>query len=138
MNEKYRSILASLPPGLEKKVFSILADHHVGKSNRLSRFTLVQKAFPVALLSPTNQANSYEDRQVRRSIEVLQSMGYPILSSSGEGGYYLPADRSELDEYVRELESRIEKLTVKVRSLRTGNKLAWQEPKPVPVQEPLL
>lgn len=40
--------------------------------------------------------------KVREVIRELRAMGFPILSSpkSGKGGYYTPATKKEMDEYV--------------------------------------
>lgn len=45
------------------------------------------------------------ERQLRKSIEVARRSGQLIMSSA-KGGYYLPKDRKEIEQYVRTLHKR--------------------------------
>jgi len=67
-------------------------------------FAINQQSISDILNSPdiANLDNEkwYPDK-VRDVIRELRAMGFPILSSprSGEGGYYTPATKKEVDEY---------------------------------------
>lgn len=73
-------------------VLAIMASH-VGRENRISRPQLLMK---VRRFYPT----AY-DRQLRDALAQT-----PVISSSGSGGYWLPANRKEVDAYLSELSSR--------------------------------
>ena len=71
-----------------------LMQSHIGFDNRVGRVELVNR---VKRLMHTS------DRQVRDAISEL-----PIISTSkGGGGYWLPANDTELNEWVGEMMSRI-------------------------------
>ena len=124
-NKFYQKLVEGMPPGIDKDVMQILSQH-IGGQNRISRRMLVATIFP----NP-GKGWSTLDRKVRLAIEALQLAGYPVLSDSGQGGYYLADSRGEIETYIRELESRADKIKDKVRSLRnaelTGGKLEWQD-----------
>lgn len=134
-NSIFTRIMAEMPPGLEKTVMLILADGHIGQENRISKRTLYAR---VAVIEPQlrRAALSTLDRQVRKTIEQLQLQGYPILSDSGQGGYWL-GRRSEVAAYLSELQSRLDSLTIKVRALRQAEKLSWIDPPKPPTQQRL-
>jgi biotin operon repressor len=116
---------------MERQIMLILAHDHIGQENRINRqrlCSLIANKFGL-----TGKSRATVDRQVRKTIESLQSQGYPILSDSGQGGYWL-GRRSEVAEYLAEQESRINALTDKVRSLRRADKLSWIDPPKPPGQ----
>lgn len=131
-NATYTTLAATLPDdALAQKIIAVLKDH-VGSTNRIARRDLLMQAFPSARL-PVNLSNSTEDRKIRLTIEDLQAAGYPVLSDSGAGGYWLGTPE-EIETYVAELESRREKLTVKIRALRTSKGYTLWRPNAEPVQ----
>ena len=73
-------------------VYHIMQSHQ-GVDNRISRPGLLAKVM--------RYYPSASDRQVRDALAQT-----PVISSSGIGGYWLPATRAEVDAYVAELTSR--------------------------------
>jgi hypothetical protein len=73
-------------------ILAIMANH-IGRENRISRGQLLVK---VRWYYPT----AY-DRQIREALAQT-----PVISSSGSGGYWLPANREEVEAYLSELSSR--------------------------------
>lgn len=51
------------------------------------------------------QLTGLSDRDLRRRIQRERLSGIPILADNSSG-YYLPADRTELDQFVRSMRSR--------------------------------
>ena len=51
------------------------------------------------------QLTGLSDRDLRRRIQMERLSGIPILADNSSG-YYLPADRTELDMFVRSMRSR--------------------------------
>lgn len=79
------------------------------------------------------------DRAVRIMINELRHEGMPILSSvSGKnGGYYLPADRQELDEGLRVMRSYLIEFARDMRDVKIAGRQLLEKPAP-PVQERLI
>ena len=70
-----------------------ILERHVGVDQRISRAELLYRVrayYPKAC-----------DRQVRDAVAQT-----PAISSSGVGGYWMPASRDEADAYLAELSSR--------------------------------
>lgn len=103
-----------IPAGLAERVLSVL-QQHVGKDNRITRLALIKEACGVTL-EREELANSTLDRQVRLVLDDLQAR-YPILSSSGAGGYYYASSADEIARYAVELNSRAMKLMQKSKRL---------------------
>lgn len=107
----YDQIVSQMPLGIERQVMSCLR-FHVGGENRISRQALVEHIFGEAW-----EKDSRHDRMVRMAIAVLQRE-HPILSDSGAGGYWLAANKTEVEEYINEITSRARELEEKARLLR--------------------
>lgn len=117
-NAVYENILASMPDDMKQKVMQVLINEKCfGSDNRLKRRWLVGKVSTLVDWNPDGSWTSI-DRQVRKAIEELQQDGYPILSDSGRGGYWLAHDKDEIEIAVTELASRVEKLQAKIHALR--------------------
>lgn len=60
------------------------------------------------------ETTGMRDRDLRREIEMLRIKGYPILSNSENGGYYLPdkgiKGRNETTHFVCDMASRIRRM----------------------------
>lgn len=49
-----------------------------------------------------------DDRQIRLAIRELRADGFPVLSSSAApAGFYLPLNRSELEEFLASMRARL-------------------------------
>lgn len=112
----YEAIVASAPAGLEKELWELMSASHRGKENRVSRRELIGTIFGVHLAEGENLANNSYDRQIREAIEHLRQT-HIILSSSGEGGYWLPETMAEVQTYTAEIVSRARKLEDQARKL---------------------
>lgn len=94
----YIALCEEVSNELTKTVINYLVDHgHIGIENRVTRRELA-----AAIFGKFTEGN---DRKVRKAKE-----GSPILSSSKQPGYYLPAYREEIDDYVQENINRINAL----------------------------
>lgn len=123
-NFGYWSIINEMPAGMARDVMAALTGH-IGSEARLERRKLVAALRRM----PDYQDKAWVrlDRMVRKAIAELQENGYPVLSDSGKGGYWLASNREEIEGMCKEIESRVEKLKDKARALRTAGKLAWQD-----------
>ena len=108
---------ASTRDGLDERVLAVLRGH-VGKTNRIRRAELVAMIFAGAH-GPYNTES--EDRQVRLAIARLRER-HPILSSSGNGGYWMASGIDELVEYQREISSRVRQLEAQSNLVQTWAK----------------
>ncbi len=115
MKKTYSDIQAAAPEDIDDRVFTALAPH-VGKNNAISRRALIEAVFGRKITSGESIANSTQDRNIRDAIARLQER-HAILSSSGCGGYYLPANWEEVTRFASEIVSRARKLERKARRL---------------------
>ena len=112
-NKKYEEILNTMPEGLDKQVLSILS-YHVGRENAITRKGLIS-AIDGKPFSGDIQTSSL-DRQIREAISGLQETTL-IISDSGKGGYYIPANMEEVKDYTSEITSRARELENKARNI---------------------
>jgi len=110
----YREILATMPEGLERKVFEVFLEIPTGA--KISRSSLIVKCFGYDV-NPRTLASSKEDRQIRRAIMSLRMQGVAILSDSGSRGYYL-GNEAERDKFISEQMSRIKAICKMVKAMR--------------------
>lgn len=89
---------------------------HMGKEKAIGAAELYEKVFPDA---PPWKDKITSTRPLRRVIEALREGGTPICStrSREDGGYYLPATASELDDYLRR--ERVRALKILSRIAKT-------------------
>lgn len=116
LNIGYKPI--EYPPGLEKSVYQVLFER-TGRGNAISRqalLSLVQAVYPKT-----------SDRQLRACVNKLRKDGVMICSTGGEeGGYWIPVNWDELDEYIeRELHSRAMDLLEQESALRQSAERKW-------------
>ena len=130
----YEQLLAEITDTLERKVFQVLAEV---PGERVTRPELVLRVFGIPVAQGSLGSNP-EDRKIRKCIERLQGRGFPILASSGEAGYWMETDPTEIETYIAELESRRERMAEKIRSLRRAKGVASQinwKAKPQPASQ---
>jgi hypothetical protein len=111
MNTVYSKILATIPSNLHTRIITELS-FHIGKENRITKEALIRHLF--------NDVTTTTDRQTRDAIADLQEAGFPILSDSGDGGYWLASSPREADPYLYEIESRIMRLSSKRKGILQG------------------
>jgi len=114
MTRRYDEILATMPPGLDKKILRILAGH-LGENNRISRGDLVKLAL---YKFSDNDITETDDRLVRETISRLRHDGHLICSSSGTGGYYMASSYDDVENMRAEMESRAMDLLEQSRTLK--------------------
>jgi len=108
----YDRILESITDDTVRDVYCQIRDSH-GKDHAISKesvsLVIWQKYTPST------------DRVIRECVEILhETYGVPICSNSGRAGYYMPANRAELDEYLAEMRSRRNKIDTTLRKLETS------------------
>jgi hypothetical protein len=65
-----------------------------------------------------NLSNDTRDRKIRKGIEHLRNLGFPIVSTSGKAGYKLDTNPQHIEDMIREWESRIVHLQHRVDAAR--------------------
>jgi phage terminase Nu1 subunit (DNA packaging protein) len=125
-NNIYRSILVSMPQGIEKRIMEVMV-RHVGKDNRIKRGNLVLSVF--GQFDQKAKQVSTLDRQTRRAIACMQERGIPILSDSNEGGYWL-GTREECLEFIKEQQNRQAALARKISGIKKTWKIDLSELQP--------
>lgn len=117
IDHKYRQIVISMDKGMGQMVFSILLDH-VGKKKSILGSKLVYK---LKQFFPDDNSTDLQ-RKMRLAIADLRKQGYLIASAPGKlGGYWLPANRKEFDEFIRhEFIKKIEDMAITKNILVTA------------------
>jgi hypothetical protein len=107
----YQQILASIPSDLHLQLMTELSCH-IGSENRVTKIILIKRLF--------GKVTSTTDRQTRDAIADLQEAGFPVLSDSSDGGYWLASTSREADAYLNEIDSRIKRLSAKRKGIIKG------------------
>jgi hypothetical protein len=110
-----------MPDGLEKDVYCIVR-FIIGKKHAVSKefiaLTILQKYTPTT------------DRMIREAVETLHEVhGIPVCTNSGTKGYYMPANRDELNEYLSEVASRRDRLDTTYRKIYQNTR-TWNFERP--------
>jgi hypothetical protein len=137
----YDLLLKDITDETERRLLDVLLDQ---AGERISRIDLVEAVHGLdarLLAEKVGIGNSTHDRQNREIIERLQGRDYPIVSSSGVGGYTLAADDATTEAYIAEIGSRIEQMQAKCTALRRSRRWIpfikeWKAGRPA-VQVPL-
>lgn len=88
-----------------------------------------QNALPLRYLKSVTGMNG---RELRRMIQRERLTGAPILSNC-VGGYYLPSSETELEHFVRSMQSRAKEIEAVAAAVEKGNGgLSEQTPYTVP------
>ncbi len=118
-NLNYQTIIEETPAGIQQDVMGVLAGH-VGSEQRISREKLVDTLAHDPVYRSKRRVRL--DRMVRKAIADLQELGYPILSDSGKGGYWLAGNKEEVEGMLREIGSRVVHLGKKYSALARAGK----------------
>jgi hypothetical protein len=121
---------AELPTTLPDLVMATLQSH-VGRDNAIRRRDLLLQLGPH--MSQIGVPPGRMDRNLRLAIRALRKRGCPICSTGGsKGGYFLAADRSELDQYlVVEVHGRAIDLLEQEKAMRQGAERLWSAQPPL-------
>lgn len=113
-------LIKSLPAGLDRAVLRVLS-FHVGRPNAIARHALVEE------LARLGFNYRKDDRAVRAMINQLRKAGHLICSYGGrDGGYFLPADWNELNEYLdREVHPRAMDLLEQEKAMKAAAEGRW-------------
>ena len=65
-------------------------------------------------------------RELRKMV-ADERMAGAVIASSSTGGYYIPSNRSEIEEFVRTLDSKARSIMVVLRSARKFLKMTMDE-----------
>ena len=117
--------LALMEPGLDRAILRIL-EFHVGRDNAIStrefRKALADHGF-------TNYQGGKDFRPVRISMAEIRKGGVIICSTGGKnGGYYLPANRDEAEEYLQvEVYARAMDFLTQLKAMRETVDKTWPD-----------
>lgn len=105
---EYEKLLAELNagelPAITRKILDALSQAPGG----LTRKGLIRIVFDEE--PGNNLSNDTRDRKIRKGIEHLRNLGFPIVSTSGKAGYKMDTDPKNIDDMIREWESRVVQL----------------------------
>lgn len=122
----YIEIKSSAPVDIDDRLLEVLRQC-IGKENAITRRSLVWKIYEIDLSADDDLSTSSFDRTIRDSISRLQDQ-YPIISSSGNGGYWWAESMEEINAYAAEIVSRATKLLEKSRRLERAAREFYAEP----------
>jgi len=109
---EYEKLLAELNAGELPIIVQKILDALLQAPKGLTRKGLIRIVFGE---EPSNNlSNDTRDRKIRKGIEYLRNLGFPIVSTSGKAGYKLDTDPKNIECMIRELESRIMHLQQRV------------------------
>ncbi len=120
----YAEIKATVPADLDNQVHAVLCQH-TGKDNRITRRALWEAI--AGHPAPDDFTSGTLDRQIREAVARLQRR-YPILASSGEGGYFMAGSLDEAATYAAEIMSRATKLLDKARQIEAAALIEFSRP----------
>lgn len=131
----YEALIAEINDEDERKVFDCFLN---AGAERVTRDELVKAVYgPSALDTEDGVSYSTMDRKIREIIGRLRERDYPIVSSSDAPGYTMQATEAEMDLFIAQQRSRIERLQAKIdhayRSRRIShlvNEYRAAQPKP--------
>ncbi|MEP7136688.1 MAG: hypothetical protein ABI904_17310 [Chloroflexota bacterium] len=113
---EYEKLLAELNAGELPIIVRKILDALLQAPKGLTRKGLIRIVFGE---EPSNNlANDTRDRKIRKGIEYLQNLGFPIVSTSEKAGYKLDTDPKNIECMIREWESRIVHLQQRVDASR--------------------
>lgn len=109
-----------VPPGLDQAVLRVLMRYR-GRANAVHR-TDILHALELA-------GWTINDRMLRHTINELRKQGHLICAAaSRDGGYFIAADRQEVDDFIRaEIDSRLSDLSETRRRLTASARQRFGE-----------
>lgn len=131
----YELLIAEITEEDERKVFDVLLR---SDGQRVTRQELLLEVYGIDVDSSKVSISS-KDRQVREIIRRLRERDYPIVSSSDHAGYTMKSSPDEMEAYIAQLRSRIEKLQANIDHAYRSKRIAelvktWRDTNPIPVQ----
>ena len=112
---EYEKLLAELNAGELPIIVHKILDAFLQAPKGLTRKGLIRIVFGEE--PRNNLSNDTRDRKIRKGIEYLRNLGFPIVSTSGKAGYKLDTDPKNIKCMIRELESRIMHLQQRVEAI---------------------
>ncbi len=109
---EYEKLLAELNAGELPIIVRNILDALLQAPKGLTRKGLIRIVFGEE--PDNNLSNDTRDRKIRKGIEHLRNLGFPIVSTSGKAGYRLDTDPKNIECMIREWESRIVQLQQRV------------------------
>ena len=109
---EYEKLLAELNAGELPIIVHKILDALLQAPKGLTRKGLIRIVFGEE--PRNNLSNDTRDRKIRKGIEHLRNLGFPIVSTSGKAGHKLDTDPKNIECMVREWESRIAHLQQRV------------------------
>lgn len=123
---EYEKLLAELNSGELPIIVRKILDALLQAPKGLTRKGLIRIVFGE---EPSNNlSNDTRDRKIRKGIEYLRNLGFPIVSTSGKAGYKLDTDPKNIECMIRELESRIMHLQQRVEAISSYYELFVRAP----------
>jgi DNA invertase Pin-like site-specific DNA recombinase len=113
---QYEKLLAELKAGELPIIVCKILDALSQAPKGLTRKGLIRIVFGEE--PGSNLSNDTRDRKIRKGIEQLRNLGFPIVSTSGKAGYKLDTDPEKIASMIREWESRITQLQHRVDAVR--------------------
>lgn len=123
---EYEKLLVELKAGelpiIARKILNAMSQAPIG----LTRKELIRIVFGEE--PGSNLSNDTRDRKIRKGIEYLRNLGFPIVSTSGKAGYRLDTDPENIECMIRELKSRITHLQQRIDAISSYYELFVRVP----------
>jgi len=113
---EYEKLLVELNAGELPTIVCKILDALLQAPKGLTRKGLIR--IVIGEEPDNNLSNDTRDRKIRKGIEYLRNLGFPIVSTSGKAGYKLDTDPKNIEDMIREWESRIVQLQRRVDAAR--------------------
>jgi len=114
----YEALIAEITGEDERKVFDLLLQ---AQDTRVSREELVRAVYGE---KSDDLAEATKDRKIREIIRRLRERDYPIVSSSDSAGYTMQATEEEVDVFIAQQRSRIERLQANIDHMYRSQRIA--------------
>jgi hypothetical protein len=112
---QYEKLLAELNAGDLPIIVRKTLDALLPAPKWLTRKGLIRIVFGEE--PDSNLSNDTRDQKIRKGIEYLRNLGFPIVSTSGKAGYKLDTDPRNIECIIQELKSRIIHLQQRVEAI---------------------